>query len=462
MSLGESEDPSAKRGRLLDSLSLPHDVRTLNEDQLARLAAEVRERIVLATARTGGHLASPLGATDIAVALLHVFDAERDPIIWDVGHQAHAWKILTDRRDRFDTIRRQGGICGYPARSESTYDAFGTGHSSTSISAALGMAVARDRKGGDNHVVAVIGDGALTGGMAFEALSHLGELRTNVIIVLNDNEMSISKNVGGLSTSLSRLRSGGQYNRARGDLKGFMERLGPGVARAAHRVEHSMKGLLVPGVLFEELGIRYFGPIEGNDLSTLTHCLENLKQLDGPVVLHCATQKGKGYVPAESDPLKWHGVTPFSVDTGEPAKRSNGAARPKAPSFTNVFTDSLIDAAETDRRVVAITAGMPTGTGLATFEERFPDRFFDVGICEQHAVTFAAGLATQGMHPVCAIYSTFLQRGYDQYIHDVCLQNLPVVFAIDRAGLVGEDSPTQQGAGSPDRARSEVRPGGRR
>jgi 1-deoxy-D-xylulose-5-phosphate synthase len=447
-----SSNTPAEGGGLYDSrprlraLTSPHDLKNLTIDQLDELSKEVRDTIIEVASTNGGHLASPLGAVEMTVALHYVFDAAVDKIIFDVGHQAHAHKILTDRKDRFHTLRRKGGICGYPARWESEYDVFGTGHSSTSISAALGMAVARDRRGEDHHVVAVIGDGAMTGGMAFEALSNAGHLNTKLLVILNDNEMSISRNVGAFSRYLSRLITGDLYNKAKGDLKAFMEHtVGRAVTDAARRFEHGVKGMIVPGAFFEELGIRYFGPVDGNDVGTLVHCLSNLKNIDGPVLFHCVTQKGKGYPYAEVDPLKYHGVNPYDVSTGQ-FKRGRAPAQTPPPSFTEAFTQALIEAGERDDRIMAITAAMPTGTGLSKFEQHFPDRTFDVGICEQHAVTFGAGLATQGMRPVVAIYSTFMQRGYDQYIHDVCLQNLPVVFAIDRAGLVGEDSPTQQGA----------------
>jgi 1-deoxy-D-xylulose-5-phosphate synthase len=388
-----------------------------------------------------------------------VFDAEQDLLIWDVGHQAHAHKILTGRRDSFHTLRLKGGLSGYPRRAESRYDPFGTGHSSTSISAGLGMAVANDHRKKDGRVVAIIGDGALTGGMAYEALSHAGHLYANMLVVLNDNDMAISKNVGALSSMLSRLITGGLYNRAKGDIKTFMEHtVGRQVTHAARRVEHSLKGMIVQGTFFEELGFRYIGPCDGNDIPTLVHCLQNIKDMAKPMLFHCVTRKGKGYSYAEEDPLKYHGVKPDDVKATNDRALSNLSDEeskpveaapsdgPADPTFTDAFTNALIEAAETDESIVAITAAMPTGTGLSKFEAVYPGRFYDVGICEQHAVTFAAGLATQGMRPVAAIYSTFLQRGYDQYIHDVCLQDLPVVFAVDRAGLVGEDSPTQQGA----------------
>ena len=431
----------------LAALKSPQDIKALSLDELGQIAEDVRQCIIQVASTNGGHLASPLGAVEMTVAMHYVYDFPLDHLIWDVGHQAHAHKILTGRFNQFHTLRRKGGISGYPSCSESEYDAFGTGHSSTSISAALGMSAAAELKGEeDRHHIAVIGDGAMTGGMAFEALSHAGHISNNVLVVLNDNKMSISKNVGALSTYLGRLITGGLYNKAKGNLASLMEHtLGKSFTDAARRVEHQIKGMIVPGALFEELGLRYIGPIDGNDLPTLVECFQNLKRFHKPIVLHCVTQKGKGYPYAEEDPLTYHGVGPYDIKTGTQL----GGSAPSSDdsiSFTDAFANALIEAAKQDKSIVAITAAMPTGTGLSKFEKHFPDRFYDVGICEQHAVTFAAGLATQGLKPVAAIYSTFLQRGFDQYVHDVCLQNLPVVFAIDRAGLVGEDSPTQQGA----------------
>jgi 1-deoxy-D-xylulose-5-phosphate synthase len=445
-SINEAHQLAEKFPRLA-ALKSPADIKALSLDELGLLAEDVRQCIIQVASTNGGHLASPLGAVEMTVAMHYVYDFPVDHVIWDVGHQAHAHKILTGRFDRFHTLRRKGGISGYPSRSESEFDCFGTGHSSTSISAALGMAAASELKGEeDRHHIAVIGDGAMTGGMAFEALSHGGHIKNNVLVVLNDNEMSISKNVGALSNSLGRLISGGLYNKAKGDLAALMQHtLGKSFTDAARRVEHQIKGMFVPGALFEELGFRYIGPIDGNDLPMLVECFRNLKKFHKPIVLHCSTQKGKGYAYAEEDPLAYHGVGPYDIQTGA----QHGSGIPKGEnvlSFTDAFVNALIEAAKLDESIVGITAAMPTGTGLSKFEKEFPKRFFDVGICEQHAITFSAGLATQGLKPVAAIYSTFLQRGYDQFIHDVCLQNLPVVFAIDRAGLVGEDSPTQQGA----------------
>lgn len=423
---------------ILDTIASPEDLRQLPEEQLPVLADEIRERIIHIASQGGGHLAPHLGVVDLTIAVHYAFDTPRDALIWDVGHQCYAHKFLTGRRDQMHTVRQRGGLSGYPRRVESEYDPFGTGHSSTSISAALGMAVASTARNEDARGVAIIGDGAMTAGMAFEALSHAGYLGSNLVVILNDNRMSIAPNVGALSTYFSRLITNGLYNRAKHDIKRIIpEMLHP----AARKVEHQVKGFLTPFTMFEELGFKYVGPIDGHCVHTLVECLENIREIDGPIFLHVVTKKGKGYEHAERDPLTYHGVKPFEKATGQ-----FGAAAASAPTFTDAFADAVIEAAGADERVMAITAAMPTGTGLSTVAEQFPARVFDVGICEQHAVTFAAGLAASGMKPVCAIYSTFLQRGFDQVLHDVCLQNLPVFFAIDRAGAVGEDSPTQQGA----------------
>jgi 1-deoxy-D-xylulose-5-phosphate synthase len=444
----DTEDTPRRR---LDDIHAPQDLRALSVSELDVVAEEIRQEILRTVTANGGHLASPLGVVDLTLAIHYVFDTPNDLVIWDVGHQCYAHKIVTGRREAFPGIRKKDGLAGYPSRAESQYDVFGTGHSSTSISAALGMAVAAEHRGEDRRVIAVIGDGALTGGMAFEGISNAGHLGKDLLIILNDNEMSISKNVGALSTYLSRLITGGLYNRAREDFQTFLTRtVGQRFTKAVGHLEHSVKSLIMPGGLFQDLGIRYVGPVDGHDLPTLVDCLANLKSMKGPILFHCVTRKGKGYERAEQDPLAWHGVKPHDITTREvegearPSKEEREA--PKAHTFTDAFASALINLAANDPRIIAITAAMPTGTGLSTFQEVYPDRFYDVGICEQHAVTFAAGLAAQGMIPVCAIYSTFLQRGYDQVIHDVCIQNLPVVFAIDRAGFVGEDSPTQQGA----------------
>lgn len=430
---------------ILDTIDAPRDLKTLKVEQLKTLAEEIRHKIIATASINGGHLAPHLGVVDLTLALHYVFGTDDDMLVWDVGHQCYAHKLVTGRRDQLPSIRKKGGLSGYPKRSESPYDVFGVGHSSTSISAGLGMAVARSLTQRGGRAIAVIGDGAMTAGMAFEALSHAGHLGKDLIVILNDNNMSISRNVGALSAYFNRLITGGLYTRARGDLHTFMERtIGQNLTRAAERLEHSVKGFLTPGSMFEALGLRYVGPVDGHDLDTLVECLGNLKNTTGPVFFHCVTKKGKGYSYAEEDPLTYHGVQAFDIRTGKFQGAASGAV--PAPTFTSAFADALIEAAGENDKVVGITAAMPTGTGLSKFEKEFPDRTFDVGICEQHAVTFAAGLATQGMRPVCAIYSTFLQRAYDQVIHDVGMQDLPVVFAIDRAGAVGEDSPTQQGA----------------
>jgi 1-deoxy-D-xylulose-5-phosphate synthase len=434
---------------LLDGVNNGADLKSLSLKELRELAEEMRKVIIGTASRNGGHLAPHLGVVDLAIALHYVFDFPNDKLIWDVGHQCYPHKLLTGRRGQIHSIRRRGGLSGYPKMSESEYDAFGTGHSSTSISAALGIRAASDALGHDRHAIAVIGDGAMTGGMAFEALAHAGHLGKNVLIILNDNRMSISPNKGALSSYFSRLITGGLYTKAAEDFHGWMQTiLGDRVTQRAKGIESSFKGMITGNTLFEQLGSRYVGPIDGHDLDTLIACLENLKNLKGPVFFHCVTKKGKGYSYAEDDPLTYHGVKSFNIQTGKFDSSVKPDQHPpkKVPTFTDVFADALIEAANEDARVCAITAAMPTGTGLSTFEKHFPERTFDVGICEQHAVTFAGGLASQGMRPVAAIYSTFLQRGYDQYIHDICIQNLPVVFAIDRAGAVGEDSPTQQGA----------------
>lgn len=446
---------------LLDTIQSPADVKRLTLPELEQLTVEVRETIIDTVNRNGGHLASPLGVVELTVALHHVFDIGKDPLIWDVGHQSYAHKLLGGRRDRFYALRKREGISGYPKISESEFDAFGTGHSSTSISAAVGMAAARERLGLDHHVIAVIGDGAMTGGMALEALSHAGHLGLDMLVILNDNEMSISRNVGGLARYFNRLITAGPYKRAKEDAGSYVKRLiGGRMTRTIQDLEKSVKGFITKGGLFQEFGFNYVGPIDGHDLPLLIECLSRLKTMKGPILLHCRTEKGKGLKEAEDDPSKYHGVTPMAVksrcqavlksDTeGDPVPsagqlQANGCTR-HAPTFTAAFSQALIEAAIRDERVVAITAAMPEGTGLTDFERRFPERFFDVGICEQHAVTFAAGLAARGMRPVVAIYSTFLQRGYDQVVHDAAIQKLPVVFAIDRAGLVGEDSPTHDG-----------------
>ncbi len=436
--------------RILDSINSPADVKKLTLEQLEQLAEDLRAQIIDTVNRNGGHLASPLGVVELTIALHRVFAIGPDQLIWDVGHQCYAHKLLTGRRENFGSLRLKEGISGYPKVSESAADSFGTGHSSTSISAATGMAVARDRLGLDHHVIALIGDGAMTGGMAFEALGHAGHLGLDMLVILNDNKMSISPNVGALAHYFNRLIMARPYKRAKQDVGSFVKTLiGGRATRTIQDLEKSLKGFITKGGLFQELGFNYIGPVDGHDLPLLIELLERIKGMKGPVFLHCTTEKGKGLRQAEQDPTKYHGVKPLCVkpDAGEgdaiPAKVE--ARPPTSRTFTDAFSDAVVAAGREDARVAAITAAMPTGTGLSKFEREFPERFFDVGICEQHAVTFAAGLAIAGLKPVVALYSTFLQRGYDQLVHDVCIQNLPVVFAIDRAGLVGEDSPTQNG-----------------
>jgi 1-deoxy-D-xylulose-5-phosphate synthase len=431
-----------KEGRILDTIDSPADLRTLERRDLSRLAEEIREEIVSVCSQTGGHLAPSLGVVELTLALHYAFDTPRDKIIWDVGHQAYAHKLITGRRDRFRTLRQEGGISGFPKREESIYDPFGAGHSGTSVSAALGMAEARDLRGEDFKVVAVIGDGGLTAGMAFEALNCAGEQQRDLIVVLNDNEMSISKSVGAISSYLNRIMTGHRINRFREDMKKFLHEIpgiGKSMLRFVRQAEESLKGLMVPGILFEELGFQYFGPLAGHHLDHLIDTFRNVRGLKGPILVHVLTKKGKGYLPAEKDPDIYHGVGKFDKETGRIYSNSS------PPKYTDVFGTTLVKLAEQDERVVAITAAMPLGTGLVEFSKRFPERFYDIGIAEQHGVTFAAGLALEGMRPVVAIYSTFLQRAYDQIVHDVCLQHTPVVFAMDRGGIVGEDGATHQG-----------------
>jgi 1-deoxy-D-xylulose-5-phosphate synthase len=425
---------------VLDSIHSPADLRKLDADALETAAAELRELLVETVSATGGHLAPSLGVVELTIALHYVFDTPRDRVVWDVGHQAYGHKILTGRRERFGTLRQLGGISGFPRRDESEFDCFGTAHGSTSISAALGMAAARDRAGEDYHVVAVIGDGALTGGLAYEGLNNAGELKKNLLVILNDNDFSISPNVGGISRYLTRLTSGGLYRNLEAELWNLLGQvpLGKKARTAAGRVKESLKNLVVPNLFFEELGFKYFGPVDGHDLKGVVSVLRDLKEIPGPVFLHLRTVKGKGYAPAEKDACKFHGLGKFDKLTGATEKSSKA-------TYTGVFAQALIDEAAADPRVVAITAAMPDGTGLNAFQDKYPDRFFDVGMAEQHAVCFAAGMATSGTVPVAAIYSTFLQRAFDQVVHDVMLQNLHVVLAIDRAGLVGEDGSSHHG-----------------
>ncbi|KPK52034.1 MAG: 1-deoxy-D-xylulose-5-phosphate synthase [Gammaproteobacteria bacterium SG8_31] len=424
----------------LASIESPADLRRLREEDLGVLADELRDYLVQTMSHTGGHFAANLGTVELATALHYVFDTPRDRIVWDVGHQAYPHKILTGRRDALSSIRQAGGLAPFPSRKESEFDTFGVGHSSTSVSAALGMAIAAAQKSESRRVVAVIGDGALTAGLAFEALNHAGSLDVDMLVILNDNDMSISENVGAMSNYLAKLLSGKLYSSIREGSKKLIRRM-PTVWELARRSEEHVKGMVLPGTLFEELGLNYIGPIDGHDIETLLGTLRNLKDLHGPQFLHVMTRKGKGYEPAERDPIKWHGPGPFDPVKGELIKKKSSG-----PTYSKIFGDWLIDMAEADERVVGITPAMREGSGMVEFEKRFPDRYFDVAIAEQHAVTLAAGMACEGQKPVVAIYSTFLQRAYDQLIHDVALQNLPVVFAIDRGGLVGADGPTHHGA----------------
>ena len=427
---------------ILSRISGPEDLKGLSIRELDALGGEIRECLISTVSNTGGHIASNLGVVELTLALHRVFDTPRDRIIWDVGHQTYVHKILTGRKERLNTLRQMGGLSGFPKSEESEFDAFNTGHSSTSISAALGMARARDLVGEDYYVAAVIGDGALTGGMAFEALNDAGNARTNLLIILNDNGMSIARNVGGLSRYLSRLRTRPLYYKTRESIQSLIDRKlpksGKHVRRFLHRIKAAMKSILVPSMFFEDLGFRYFGPIDGHNLRELITVLEHARTMKGPVLVHVCTLKGKGYKYAEEKPNVFHGIAPFEVETGE--LRTNGGE-----SYSEVFGRKICELAQNNPDIAAITAAMPDGTGLNQFMESFPKRFFDVGIAEQHAVTFAAGLAKGGVRPVVAVYSTFLQRAYDQMLHDVALQNLHVVFAIDRAGVVGEDGETHQG-----------------
>ena len=428
----------------MDLIDGPQKLKFLSLAQLERLAAEIRQFIIETVSQTGGHLAPSLGTVDLTVALHRVFDCPKDKIIWDVGHQAYAHKILTGRREAFATLRQFGGITGFPKRAESPCDAFGAGHSSTSISAALGMAMARDLDRQAHQIVAVIGDGSMTGGEAFEALNNAGDLGKKLTVILNDNEMSISKNVGALAEYLTKMRTAPTYNKAKRDVHELLRRIpniGESVVRTVEHVKDSLRFFLVPGGLFEELGFTYIGPIDGHDLALLVDVLEKSKSMPGPVLIHVITKKGKGYLPAEIEPDKYHGIGPFCVRTGKVKSGASGA-----PSYTSVFGQALVELAQQDPDIVALTAAMPEGTGLRSFGEFFPTRFFDVGIAEQHAATVAAGLAAAGKKPVLALYSTFAQRAYDQIVHDICLQNLPVVLCLDRGGLVGEDGPTHHGA----------------
>jgi 1-deoxy-D-xylulose-5-phosphate synthase len=426
---------------LLSEIELPLDVRKLSRSQLKGLCQEVRNYLTETVSISGGHFSAGLGTVELTVALHYVFDTPRDQLVWDVGHQAYPHKILTGRKDRMTTIRTRHGVSAFPSRSESDYDAFGVGHSSTSISAALGMAIAASLKGEDQQMVAIIGDGSITGGMAYEAMNHAGAIDANLLVILNDNDMSISPNVGAMNNYLTKILSSRLYSSLRSESKKVLSKM-PSVWELARRTEEHMKGMIVPGTLFEELGFNYIGPIDGHDVDMLVTTLENVKALKGPRFLHIVTQKGKGYPPAEKDPLAYHGVPAF-----DPSQDSLPKSAPSPhPTYTEVFGNWLCDMAEQDERLLGITPAMREGSGLVKFSERFPKRYFDVAIAEQHAVTLAAGQACQGAKPVVAIYSTFLQRAYDQLIHDVALQNLDVLFALDRAGLVGPDGPTHAGS----------------
>ena len=429
---------------ILAGVKEPGDIQGMDEKELTRLGEEIRRMIIQTVSSTGGHLAPSLGVVELTMALLRVFNPARDRIVWDVGHQAYAYKLLTGRLDRFHTLRKLGGISGFPRPAESPYDHFGVGHSSTSISAALGMAAARDMGRLDHKVVAVIGDGSMTAGLAYEGLNQAGGLGKNLVVVLNDNEMSISRNVGALSSFLSRKLSKRWVQRFKKEAESIMRqipKIGDDIAEYARRSEDSLKSFFTPGMLFEAFRFTYIGPLQGHDLRMLTNVFEQTRELEGPVLIHVLTKKGKGYEPAEKNPTYYHGVGCFEPETGAARKFSSCTF----PSYTDVFGSTLCELGAADEKIVAITAAMPEGTGVACFSERFPDRFFDVGICEQHAVTFAAGLASQGAKPVVAIYSTFMQRSYDQVVHDVCLQNLNVTFCLDRGGLVGEDGATHHG-----------------
>lgn len=428
---------------LLNRIEKPEDVKALTVRELEQLASELRHFIIDTVSQNGGHLAPNLGTVELTLALYSVFSFPRDKLVWDVGHQAYTHKILTGRRDAFKTLRKKGGITGFPNRSESVYDAFGVGHASTSISAALGMALARDARGEKNQVIAVIGDGALTGGESFEALNNAGDLGTKLIVILNDNEMSIDANVGAMSEYLSRIRIAPQYARAKRDMGSLLmsiPHIGDKVYKTASYLKDGVRSVLVPGSLFEEMGFHYIGPIDGHNIGLLEEVLASAKEMEGPVLIHIHTVKGKGYKPAEQAPDKFHGVGCFDPSTGKSAKKAGCA-----PSYTSVFSKALIELAKDRPDILAITAAMPSGTGLKAFGQAYPKRFFDVGIAEEHAMTLAAGMAAAGMHPVIALYSTFAQRAYDQLIHDACLQNLPVTLCLDRAGLVGEDGPTHHG-----------------
>lgn len=428
---------------LLSKINSPADLRKLTVEQLPKLAQEIREEIIAVVAENGGHLAPSLGVVELTIALHYVFDTPADRIVWDVGHQSYAHKLLTGRREQFKTLRKKGGLSGFPKRAESEYDCFDAGHSSTSISAGLGMSVGLALNNDPARVITVIGDGSASGGMAFEGLNQAGEIKKNLIVVLNDNEMSISPNVGALSSFLSRKMTKKSYIAFKNEVQRFLRTvpgIGENIIQLVRRSEESFRGFISPSFLFEAFGFDYIGPIRGHRFDRLIEAFSNSRNVQGPVLVHVLTEKGKGYAPAEKNPVSFHGIGPFDIKTGQVKKSKDGP-----PTYTAVFGETLAAMAERDQKIVAVTAAMPEGTGLDVFRERFPERFFDVGIAEQHAVTFAAGLAVEGFKPVVAIYSTFIQRGFDQIVHDVCLQNLHVVFALDRSGLVGEDGPTHHG-----------------
>lgn len=428
--------------RFLDKIDSPQDLKKLKLADMPQLAQEIRERLLDAISKTGGHLGSNLGIVETTLAMHYVFDSPRDKFVWDVGHQSYVHKLLTGRRDRFHTVRQYEGLCGFSRREESEYDHWNTGHGGTSISGALAFAQGRDLKKEDFKVVAVIGDGSLTAGMAFEGLNHAGHIKTDIIIVLNDNEMSIAPNVGGLSAHLSQIMTGQVITKFKREIDSLLLSI-PGIGKEismyAHKLDEAIKGVFIPGRLFEDLGLRYVGPVDGHDVDEMVETFESIKDLKGPTLLHVITQKGRGYRVAEEKADIWHGASPFDIKTGQFIKK------PSNPAYTTIFADALIELAKQDEKIVGITAAMPDGTGITKFGQVFPERTFDVGMAEQHAVAFAGGLAIEGFHPVAAIYSTFLQRAYDQVVHDICLMNLPVTFAMDRAGLVGEDGATHQG-----------------
>lgn len=426
---------------ILESINSPQDLKKLDIPAMIKLADQIRSLLINSVSQCGGHLAANLGVVELTLALHYVFDSPDDKLIWDVGHQSYVHKILTGRREQMSTLRQYGGLSGFPKVEESPHDVFNTGHSSTSISAAVGLAIARDIAQQNNAVIAIIGDGAFTGGMAFEALNHAGHEGRDLIVILNDNEMSISHNVGALSSYLNRLRSDPSYFRTKEEIEIALYRIpgiGPNLARAAGRFKDLVKYLMVPGVFFEELGYSYIGPVNGHNLEELIKVFRNVRRMKGPILIHTITEKGRGYEPARQNPDLFHGVGPFNVETGIPVKKA-------VKTYTEIFGEFMVEKGRTDQQVIAITAAMTSGTGLTEFAHHYPDRFFDVGICEQHAVTMAAGMARSGLRPVVAVYSTFLQRAYDQIVHDVAMPNLPVIFAIDRAGLVGEDGPTHHG-----------------